>query len=83
MNFCDSSLTTEDSTEAATPTARYRRDHPGRRRALPQLFTFEVRAVNQVGQVLAWLVIGRRERVQQPRVVGWRTVLHRTYTGWL
>ena len=83
MSFCDSSLTTEDSTEAATPTARHRRDHPGRRRALPQLFTFEVRAVSQVGQALVWLVIGRHERIQQPRVVGRRTVLHRTYTGWL
>jgi hypothetical protein len=28
-------------------------------------------------------VIGRHERIQQPRVVGRRTVLHRTYTGWL
>jgi len=83
MSFCDSSLTTEDSTEAATPTARYRRDHPGRRRALPQLFTFEVRAVSQVGQALVWLAVGRHERIEQPRVVGRRPVLHRTYTGWL
>lgn len=83
MSFCDSSLTTEDSTKAATPAACHRRDHPGRRRALPQLFTFEVRAVSQVGQALVWLVIGRHERIQQPRVVGRRTVLHRTYPGWL
>jgi hypothetical protein len=83
MSFGDSSLTTEDSSEAATPTARHRRDHPGRRRALPQLLTLEVRTVSQVGQALVWLVIGRHERVQQPRVVGRRTVLHRTCTGWL
>jgi hypothetical protein len=76
-----SSLTAEQSTEPATPTACYWRDHPCRRRPLPQLLILEIGAVSKVGDALVRRMTALQERIQQPCVMGQRPVLHRTFGG--
>jgi hypothetical protein len=76
-----SSLTTEQPTQPAKPIACYWRDHPRRRRPLPQLLILEIGAVSKVGDALVRRVTALQERIQQPCFMGWQTVLHWTHTG--